>query len=695
LEGARGRFRHGREQAFLPRLNDSMSDNNSEIPLDSLEAARVAALLEEPFSLQVLLETGVDPFQLDQLFDQEILIQETETQAAFSDFACRAKVLAEIPWSIRRSRSLKLAECLELHKGDPEELGRLFLAAQNFERAQPYLIRAAESACVANDYPKALSLLRQVFEIWKDEPSSVSRARLLREMARCAANTGDYGTAIIAWEELLENARSEGNVAEQIEAHKQLAEWMGSEGRRNQVREHLMAAAELSSQIGEPAQEAKQWFEFAGFSMMHLRLAAANEALEKAYQASLRANDPATRIEIEATRALGQAMVGNTEKAFDWINNVLDFAIKKELPEQVSYVYRRMANVNEYSGNFQAYLDLELKALDRCRADEHTGLEQACLSCLSYAFFRCGHWKRSQEMLKLVLDELGIQEELRMVALCSRAAIAAFRGERRLFQASRKDFEELQRILGGAYMNFHMLWSAGVLAHLGGATETAAREYSDLIDLWRETEDRHDAVPGLMSACSFFADQNQADRVSECIDILNIISKENNNNESRSARKAALAESAWIHGRVDEAIENAKEALVGYEEQNTPIEIAQISRRLGKMFVSKGDQGRAEVFFEKSAVIARQLGMRPLLDALAADRSSLVTHKEGGSAHGLTRRQVEVLKLVADGLTNKEVANQLSLSPRTVEMHVGSILERLNCRARTDAIKKAIQLDLV
>ena len=90
--------------------------------------------------------------------------------------------------------------------------------------------------------------------------------------------------------------------------------------------------------------------------------------------------------------------------------------------------------------------------------------------------------------------------------------------------------------------------------------------------------------------------------------------------------------------------------------------------------------------------IARELGMRPLVDALGKDQSA------GGQTapvSGLTPRQRDVLRLIATGLTNKEAAAALSLSPRTVEMHVASVLERLNCRARTDAIKKATDLGLV
>lgn len=550
---------------------------------------------------------------------------------------------------------------------------------------------------MANEYSKALELLRQVFEIWHPDETSTSRSRLLREMARCAANSGDKEAVVMAWEELLENARSQNDIAAQVEAHQQLAEWAGKQGSRTRVRDQLKAAADLSSELGNPDKEARHWFEYGGFLMTQVKLHDANVAFDTAYHAANKGKDIAQRIENLDTQALGKAMTGNSELAFKWVDDALNEAIEHELPEQVSYVYRRMANVNEYSGNFQAYLELELKALGRCQASGDDGMQQSCFSCLSYAFFRCGQWKRSQEMLQLVLEELKLEGELKMIAVGTRAVINAFRGERKLAEKNRKLFDELVRLHGGAYMQFHVFWGMGVLACLNGENDVANRELSNLLDHWYVTEDRHDAVPGLLSACSFYVETNQTALLAKCTDIINTILADSNNAENRSARDAVLAEGAWVKGDIQKAIELAQSAIEGYEEQKMPIEVAFISQRLGRIFQSMGDTKSAETAFQKGDGIARRLGMRPLLETIRNDRG---TH-EGSSdsststAPGLTKRQKEVLNLVANGLTNKEVASELSLSPRTVEMHVGSILERLNCWARTDAIKKAVELGLV
>jgi len=61
----------------------------------------------------------------------------------------------------------------------------------------------------------------------------------------------------------------------------------------------------------------------------------------------------------------------------------------------------------------------------------------------------------------------------------------------------------------------------------------------------------------------------------------------------------------------------------------------------------------------------------------------------GAAPPALTSRQLEVLRGVARGLTDKEIARELSLSPRTVEMHVARALAALECANRAQAVVKA------
>ena len=62
---------------------------------------------------------------------------------------------------------------------------------------------------------------------------------------------------------------------------------------------------------------------------------------------------------------------------------------------------------------------------------------------------------------------------------------------------------------------------------------------------------------------------------------------------------------------------------------------------------------------------------------------------------GLTAREVEVLRLVAQGLTDGQVAEQLVISPRTVNWHLTSIYSKLGVSSRSAATRFAIEHKLV
>ena len=62
---------------------------------------------------------------------------------------------------------------------------------------------------------------------------------------------------------------------------------------------------------------------------------------------------------------------------------------------------------------------------------------------------------------------------------------------------------------------------------------------------------------------------------------------------------------------------------------------------------------------------------------------------------GLTRREAEVLRLVARGMTNAQVAQELYLSPRTVNAHLNRIYHKLEVTSRSAAVRFAVDHGLV
>ena len=100
--------------------------------------------------------------------------------------------------------------------------------------------------------------------------------------------------------------------------------------------------------------------------------------------------------------------------------------------------------------------------------------------------------------------------------------------------------------------------------------------------------------------------------------------------------------------------------------------------------------------------IARRLGAGPLTMQVTRRMRELAIRVPAGQRDstrvnpaGLTARQLEVLALVADGLTNAEIAARLVVSQRTAEHHLAAVLTKLGVKTRREAARRASELGLV
>jgi DNA-binding NarL/FixJ family response regulator len=61
----------------------------------------------------------------------------------------------------------------------------------------------------------------------------------------------------------------------------------------------------------------------------------------------------------------------------------------------------------------------------------------------------------------------------------------------------------------------------------------------------------------------------------------------------------------------------------------------------------------------------------------------------------LTLREIEILEMLYQGMRNADIAGKLSISPRTVEAHVGNIISKLGAQSRTEAVRIAVNKNLI
>jgi DNA-binding NarL/FixJ family response regulator len=97
----------------------------------------------------------------------------------------------------------------------------------------------------------------------------------------------------------------------------------------------------------------------------------------------------------------------------------------------------------------------------------------------------------------------------------------------------------------------------------------------------------------------------------------------------------------------------------------------------------------------KAALQAVSQGLAVFEPSFVAKLSPMMTAGETSVPESLTPRELEVLKLLAEGKTNKAIAQELAVSSHTVKFHVNSLMGKLTAQSRTEAVVRATRLGLI
>jgi DNA-binding CsgD family transcriptional regulator len=147
---------------------------------------------------------------------------------------------------------------------------------------------------------------------------------------------------------------------------------------------------------------------------------------------------------------------------------------------------------------------------------------------------------------------------------------------------------------------------------------------------------------------------------------------------------AALADGAIAiaDGRAHAALDSLRFAFRVWESVAAPYEAARVRVLIGHACRALGDEDVAALEIKAARSIFERLGASPDLARLEAPSRCAV---RPGFANPLTARELHVLRLIATGRTNKQIAQTLRLSDRTIDRHVTNILTKLGVPSRTAA----------
>ena len=143
---------------------------------------------------------------------------------------------------------------------------------------------------------------------------------------------------------------------------------------------------------------------------------------------------------------------------------------------------------------------------------------------------------------------------------------------------------------------------------------------------------------------------------------------------------------ALAGGQAQAALDPLRRALEQWQRLEAPYEAARVRVLIGQACRAVGDDEAAALEHKAARSEFERLGARPELARLDAPSPA------GQSTPGnpLTAREVQVLRLIAGGRTNKEIADTLCLSDRTVDRHVSNILGKLDVPTRAAAAVHAV-----
>ena len=144
-------------------------------------------------------------------------------------------------------------------------------------------------------------------------------------------------------------------------------------------------------------------------------------------------------------------------------------------------------------------------------------------------------------------------------------------------------------------------------------------------------------------------------------------------------------------GKPHDALRSLRSAWMEWQAIEVPYEAARVRRLMGLCRRALGDEDAAEMEFDA----ARRVFLR--LEAVrdVEQVTALLASRTGMQKGGLTPRELEVIRLLAAGLTNRAIARDLAISERTVDRHVSNILTKLDLPSRSAATAYAYEHRLV
>lgn len=672
--------------------------------LDRAETAvELAAVLGVKVDLGLLAEL-VQAADVDVVLESSLLV-ETDAGAEFRHALVRDALYRSIPWARRRAHHESVARAMTGRGAAPKAIADHWLAARRHEEARPLLLAAAEHCCEMGAYRDAADAIRSVMEIWPVGEKDAGWADLLERLADCVEMYGELTEAVETWTQVAELWRRTGDRAREAVAWRRLANATDMQGDWEGAVVARGAAAAAFTANGQPHEAASD----------HLALAEQLEAASRPTQALEHAR-AATAGAREAGRddLLAHALslegvivaaLGDAEAGLAISRSGVELALGHGHVETAGAGYYDLATTLIYASDYATSTETWDTGVDFCRSHDLGSQSVGCLACMAVAVRFLGDWDRAVQIAGEVLDDADAPLPARMVAQEELTLISALRGKRRGIKSLLRDAEQFGRSAGIFGIEVGAMWGLSAVADSDDNISEGRLRSLALIRRCEDMEPSHFALPALRWVATWLANvARDDDALGQVHRLLARYAVDNSAAKVLSALSHAGAEVSLADDESQRAAEQFSRSLELLGQGAFPFDTALAQLRLGIAWTATGERDAAVTAIAGAYRTARQLGSKPLARHCAQALEAMgenVDRRLGRLAArtldpvGLTRRERQVLQLVATGATNRAIASELYISVRTVDMHVRNILGKLDCSSRSAATRRAVELRLL
>ncbi|MFJ8981607.1 LuxR C-terminal-related transcriptional regulator [Streptomyces sp. NPDC102282] len=678
-----------REAGVPPRVRLEFAQRCVRLDEDAHRIVDAAAVLDRAVPLGVLAEVaGIAPERAGAALDMCVrgaVLRAVGPYPGFRHPLDREAALARIPGPRLAGLSLRAARALRRAGGGPlplADLARLYRAAGRIRESLRCLVVAADRAATAGDYSTATTLYTQAIV---EDPRAAGRVHTAEKLARTAHLARAGEEVVSAVRRVLEEDDPPPRVRGEIRLQLSVVLRNQSGGALDSLNEVAHAIPDL--EMSDPQTAARAMAVAAIPSIKGWAIGRHQEWLDRGEALAGQVTDPVARASIAANRATALMLLGDHRAwaAAETLHGPAATAIEAAHHTRGWTNLAHAATALGYDVRAQEFLDRATDGLAETSSPYVEGLTQTARLVLAWHGSRwhglheaAGHTARLyREIPDLTAEALLVRG---LTALHVLGDVP--RARRDLTDATRTTRYDTGVILTA---------SAAAIARV----HLEAGRPGQACDAVEETLHRLDRTGGWVWAGEVAPTAVEAlvgsGQTAGARRLVADFAAGTADRDAPAARTALTMCQAWLaeaEDQPDEAIRLWADAEAQWVRLGRPFDASRAAEARGRCLLSRHGETAAGAIQEVLEVY-RELGARwdvARCQRLLRRHDIVTTHRRGRLGYGdeLSPREQEVARLVVQGRANRDIAESLVLSTRTVEHHVARIMRKLNVTSRND-----------